>query len=156
MEIDGEIDGMDGDRRWWMGCLATIKLTGAETGGRFSLIDCVLPGQVPVPGHIHTAQDETFYVLEGELTFRIDGQSRIARAGDVLFIPRGTPHEFSASSTTPARFLFIHSPGGLDEFVCVSSEAAPSATLPPPRPAQTREQIKGFVALMARYGMQPA
>ena len=151
-----EIDGMDGDRRWWMGCLATIKLTGAETGGRFSLIDCVLPGQVPVPAHIHTDQDETFYVLEGDLTFRIDGQARIAQPGDVLFIPRGTPHEFSASSATPARFLFIHSPGGLDEFVRVSSEAAPSATLPPPPPAQTREQIKGFVALMARHGMQPA
>jgi quercetin dioxygenase-like cupin family protein len=151
-----EIDGMEGDRRWWMGCLATIKLTGAETGGRFSLIDCVLPGQVPVSGHIHTDRDETFYVLEGELTFLIDGQARIARPGDVLFIPRGTPHEFSASSVTPARFLFLHSPGGLDEFVRVSSEPAPSATLPPSPPTQTPEQMKGFVALMARHGMQPA
>jgi len=151
-----EIDGMDGDRRWWLGCLATIKVTGAQTGGRFSLIDCVLPPEVRVPAHIHTDQDETFYVLEGELAFRIDGQARTARPGEVLVIPRGTPHEFSTSSATPARYLFLHSPGGLDEFVRVSSEPAPSPTLPPPPPMPTREQTKGFVALMARYGMQPA
>jgi quercetin dioxygenase-like cupin family protein len=150
------IGGMDGDRRWWMGCLATIKVTGAQTGGRFSLIDCVLPRNVPVPPHLHTDQDETFYVLEGELSFNIDGKARTARPGDVLFIQRGTPHEFTTSSATPARYLFLHSPGGLDEFVRVSSEPAQSATLPPPPPTQTREQIKAFVALMARYGMQAA
>jgi quercetin dioxygenase-like cupin family protein len=147
---------MDGDRRWWMGSLATIKVTTAESGGQFSLVDIVLPRDVPVPPHIHTDQDETFYILEGELAFEIAGQPRTARAGDVVFVPRGTPHAFSASSPAPARYLFLHSPGGFDEFVRVSSEPAPAATLPPPSPPPTPEQIKGFVALMARYGMQPA
>jgi quercetin dioxygenase-like cupin family protein len=151
-----EIEGMDGDRRWWMGSLATIKVTTAQSGGRFSLVDCVLPRDVPVPPHVHADQDETFYILEGALAFRIDGRACTARPGDVVFVPRGTPHEFSTSSATPARYLFLHSPGGFDEFVRVSSEAAPSATLPPPPPAPTPEQIEGFVALMARYGMQPA
>ena len=151
-----QIEGMDGDRRWWLGCLATIKVTGAQSGGRFSLIDCVLPRDVPVPAHLHTNQDETFYVIEGELIFRLDGKTRTARPGDVVFIPRGTPHQFSTSSATPARYLFLHSPGGLDEFVRVSSEPAPSATLPPPPAPQTPEQIKSLVALMARYGMQAA
>ena len=151
-----EIDGMDGDRRWWMGCLATIKVTSAQSGGQFSLVECVLPREVPVPAHIHTDQDETFYLLEGELEFRIDGQARIAQAGDVVFVPRGTAHEFSTRSATPARYLFLHSPGGLDEFVRISSEPAPSPTLPPRPPMPSPEQVKGFVALMARYGMQPA
>jgi quercetin dioxygenase-like cupin family protein len=150
-----EIAGMDGERLWWMGTLATIKLSSAQSGGRCSLVDCVLPPGVPVPPHRHTDQDETFYILEGEIAFRIAGQAKTARPGDVLFVPRGTPHEFATSSATPARYLFLHAPGGFDEFVRLTSVPAPSPTLPPPSPPPTAAEIEGFVALMARHGMQP-
>jgi quercetin dioxygenase-like cupin family protein len=150
------IEGMDGDRRWWMGSLATIKVTSAESAGQFSLVDCVLPPGLPVPAHIHTGQDETFYVLEGEIAFRVGGREIVVGPGGTLFVARGTPHEFVAASATPARYLFLHAPGGFDEFVRVTSEPAPSATLPPTAPPPTAEQIEAFVALMARHGMQPA
>src|SRR5262249_32274188 len=103
-----EFDGMHGDRRWWMGSLATIKVTSAESSGRFSLVDCVLPPQLAVPAHIHTDQDETFYILAGEIAFRVAGAARTARPGDVVFVPRGTPHEFVTRSPSPARYLFLH------------------------------------------------
>jgi quercetin dioxygenase-like cupin family protein len=151
-----KLEGMEGDHRWWMGCLATIKVTSAQSSGRFSLVECILPPELPVPAHIHTAQDETFYILEGEIAFRIDGTAMTARPGDLVFVPRGTAHEFAATSATPARYLFLHSPGGFDEFVRVSSQPAPAPTLPPPEPPPTPDQINSFIALMARYGMQPA
>jgi quercetin dioxygenase-like cupin family protein len=150
------VDGMDGDRRWWMGCLATIKLTSAQSAGQFSLVDCVLPPRVPVPAHIHSVQDETFYILEGKIAFRIDGTTTTARPGSVIFVPRGTRHEFTTISPTPARYLFLHSPGGFDEFVRLTSEPAPAPVLPPPSPPPTPDQMDGFVKLMARFGMQPA
>lgn len=150
------IDGMDGDRRWWMGSLAAIKVSSAESGGQFSLVDIVLPPGLQVPAHIHTGQDETFYVLDGEIAFRVAGRAVTMRPGGTLFVPRGTPHEFVTTSATPARYLFLHTPGGFDDFVRATSEPAPSATLPPPLPPPTPAEIEGFVALMARYGMQPA
>lgn len=151
-----KLEGHEGDDRWWTGCLATIKLTSAQTAGRFSLVETVLPPQVPVPAHLHTEQDELFYVLAGELTFRIDGREMRAPEGTTVFVPRGTPHAFATSSSAPARYLFLHTPGGLDEFVRATSEPAPTHTVPPPGPPPTAEQIAGFVELMGRHGMQPA
>jgi mannose-6-phosphate isomerase-like protein (cupin superfamily) len=70
------------------------------------------PGGTPPPKHFHPAQDEHFEVLEGELHARVDGEERVLSAGDVLDVPRQTPHQIWNPGTEPARASWRTSPAG--------------------------------------------
>jgi quercetin dioxygenase-like cupin family protein len=99
-----------------MGTRYKILLTPDQTGktiGMFESLD--QPGYGP-PRHIHHQEDETFYVLAGDVEFWMAGQTTIHGPGDVVFIPRGTEHTFRISSETPARMLTIMTPGGFEGF----------------------------------------
>jgi quercetin dioxygenase-like cupin family protein len=142
-----------GDARWWFGALAEIKLGGAETGGKFSLIEVLLPSNLEVPLHIHDREDEVFHVLEGRISYRI-GDSRFdATAGHTLFGPKGIPHGFIGVSDEPARYLIIYSPAGFEEFIRESSVPAPEFTLPPNPPGPPDPAtVERLGALTAKYG----
>lgn len=83
------------------------------------------------PGRLRRTprEDEWFYVLDGELTFRVAGTVTVAGAGSFVFGPRDVPHTFLVSSE--ARFLQVAEPGGFEESVRALSEPATSRTLPP-------------------------
>jgi quercetin dioxygenase-like cupin family protein len=100
----------------WMGTQYKILLTPDQTGkniGMFESLD--QPGYGP-PRHIHHQEDETFYVLTGDVEFWMKGCSTTHGPGDVVFIPRGVEHTFRISSETPARMLTIMTPGGFENF----------------------------------------
>jgi quercetin dioxygenase-like cupin family protein len=118
--------------RWWFGALATVRLRGADTGGRFSLVELVLPPGLPVMPHVHHDADEMFVVLEGELRYRVGSLSCVARPGSVVVAPRGVPHEFQVVSAGPARYLVTYTPAGFEEFMLETSQPAPGPVLPPP------------------------
>src|SRR5215213_7688844 len=100
----------EGEARWWGGGLATIKATGKETGGRYTLVEVLEPeGEAPL--HVHHREDEAFYVLEGEMTFEIGEETIKASPGSFLFGPRDIPHRYTVDSG-PAKMLFILSPAG--------------------------------------------
>lgn len=61
------------------------------------------PGGSPPPGHFHPAQDERFEVLEGELTVKIGGETRVLKTGDSIDIPRGESHQFWNAGSVQAR-----------------------------------------------------
>lgn len=65
-----------------------------------------------VPVHIHPTQDEFILVQEGELHVKLDGKWSVARAGDLVRMPRGIPHGYFNKSDKPARALFWVSPAG--------------------------------------------
>ena len=89
-----------------------MLVDGRHTGGNFALIEIrVLPGGGPPP-HLHRNEDETFYILEGELQLWVDGRTLNAAAGACVFAPRGIPHRFTNATQTPTRFLVIASPAG--------------------------------------------
>jgi mannose-6-phosphate isomerase-like protein (cupin superfamily) len=71
------------------------------------------PGDGP-PVHEHTAEDDSFYVLEGEVTFLVDGEELVAGPGTFVLVPPGVPHTFANRSGTDARFVNVHVPGGFD------------------------------------------
>jgi quercetin dioxygenase-like cupin family protein len=73
------------------------------------------PGGGP-PLHIHTREEEFFSVIEGEITFWIDGKAIRAAAGTTAFVPRGVPHCFKNRSDRPARVLVVFTPGGIERF----------------------------------------
>ena len=120
----------EGDARWFLGGLCTIKSSGATTGGRVAVTENWAPRGHGSPLHVHRNEDEWFYVLSGELTFWIDGEVTVATAGSFVYGPRDVPHTFTVSSDE-ARFLLVVEPAGLDDFIRALSEPAASLDLPP-------------------------
>ena len=81
-----------------------IKLSGEDTDGAFSLLEVELTGDGP-PQHIHKTEDETFYVLEGEVKFLLGEKISIAKKGTFVVIPRGTVHAWCLTGQEPAKLL---------------------------------------------------
>ncbi len=134
---------------WLVDALWIILADARDTGGRHSMMEQLLPrGSGPGP-HKHTWSDETFYILEGELTFLVGEEIRQARKGDYLMVPRNTRHAFRVDSET-VRFLNGYTPASLEALIIEQATPAPERVLPPkgttPYPAMNPE-------LFRRYGI---
>jgi mannose-6-phosphate isomerase-like protein (cupin superfamily) len=148
------LDETEGEARWWLGSLATIKATGKDTGGQYTLVEVLEPEGVDGPLHVHHREDEGFWILEGELTFQIGDQTVKASPGSFVFGPRGVPHSYRVDSG-PARLLFILSPAGFENFIHASSEPAKSRTLPPPPEGEPEAaEMEWLAALAQEYGAE--
>lgn len=94
----------------------TFKARGEQTNGMLTVFENVIaPGDGP-PLHIHESQDESWYVLEGELRFKLDGDLRHAPQGSFVFVPRGTAHCFQNAGAGPARIIVLFTPAGMEAF----------------------------------------
>jgi len=93
----------------------TYKAAKEETGGAYALIEGTVVGDGPPP-HIHTTEEEAFYVLEGELNVLVGQRTVTATAGAFVLVPRGTVHTFSKAETASAKILTIISPAGFEKF----------------------------------------
>ena len=93
------------------GTKLVVKAGGDETGGSYSLIEAgVDPGGFgPLP-HRHLDREESFFVLEGEIDFRVDQGTARGTPGSFLLVPRGVVHTFANAGETRARLLLIHAP----------------------------------------------
>jgi len=142
---------------WFLGTLARVLLDGEETGGRFAVFEVLLPKGASPPLHSHP-QDETLYVLDGEVTVWVEDQPRRCRPGAIAFAPSGVPHSFRVESDT-ARMLVLSTPAGIERYVRALSEPAEWPWLQPPAdgprvPAERIEAVErelGFV----RHGPPP-
>jgi quercetin dioxygenase-like cupin family protein len=126
----------EGEQLWFLGTLATIKVPGEATDGRFALIEFLFPRHASPPLHTHP-QDESYIVLEGRLTIRAAEQRFELEAGAAAVVPIGVPHTFRVDTET-ARVLVLSTPAGLERMVRDCAVPATSLTLPPPdapRPA---------------------
>lgn len=122
-----------GEPLWFFGTLLTVKAGAAQTGGRFALVEQVAPRGIATPLHVQPADDESFYVLEGELTFYLEGREPIkATAGSFVHIPKGVRHAFQVDSET-ARFLDFSTPQH-ESFYRAAAEPARELALPPESP----------------------
>lgn len=124
----------EGDATWFLANRMTMKATGAMTGGAFGLVESLIaPGFSP-PLHVHHREDESFYVLEGELTMRCGDRVFEATAGAFVFLPRGVPHSFVVEGDKPARMLTLMTPGGGEAFFWAVGRPAEHEGLPPAAP----------------------
>ena len=129
----------------------TLLLSAEETGGAFSMFEfCIAQGQ-GTPPHIHSREDETFYLLEGELEFTVAGKSIHARAGDILFGPRNVAHNFKGLSANPARVLCLTSPGGFEKFFTAIGKVVQDKSQPPAAP--TDADIQKLQQLAGSFGL---
>src|SRR5437016_2063956 len=84
---------------------AVMKVTSADTGGKWSMVDFTAYPGMQTTLHRHRVTDETFYMLEGELKFDIDGKFYTLHPGDMANVPRMTPHAFANLTGKPVRFI---------------------------------------------------
>ncbi|MDX6539904.1 MAG: hypothetical protein QOI71_1514 [Gaiellales bacterium] len=119
----------EGERLWFLGTLATIKIAGEASDGRFALIEFLFPQGASPPLHTHP-QDESYIVLEGRLTIRAGEEQFELEAGGAAVVPLGVPHTFRVDSDT-ARVLVLSTPAGLERMVRDASVPATAPTLPP-------------------------
>ncbi len=140
----------EGEARWFLGALLTIKASAETTNGAMAVIEHHATQGHGSPLHVHHNEDEWFYITEGELTFWTEGKVTTGAAGSFVFLPRDVPHTFFVSSPE-ARFLLVAQPAGFENFVREMSEPAgertlPPATVQPPSPEQ-------MTAAAANYGV---
>jgi quercetin dioxygenase-like cupin family protein len=109
----------------------TILLTGAQTGGRYTLIDMLVPPGGGPPLHRHDFE-EMFSVLEGEIELTFRGEKQRAGAGSVVNIPANAPHAFKNLSDRPAHLLCLCVPAGQEEFFLAVGDPLESRSATPP------------------------
>jgi quercetin dioxygenase-like cupin family protein len=120
-----------GEARWWFSNLAVIKATAADTGGQMTIIEITEPPGVAGPLHVHHREDESFWILEGDVEIEVGGETIHAQAGDFVFGPRDIPHRYTVGGAG-CRMLFILTPGGFEDLVIEMSRPAAQRTVPPP------------------------
>lgn len=114
----------EGERlRFFGGGLITMKATAEETNGAFMLFEDLMPHGKSTPLHTHADEDETLYVLAGELLVHIEGVDHPLGPGGVAVAPRGVAHAFLVTSPT-ARVLTLQTPGSAEAFYRGASEPA--------------------------------
>jgi quercetin dioxygenase-like cupin family protein len=133
----------------------TILVTGEQTGGRFAVIDMLVPPGGGPPPHRH-AFDEMFHVLEGEIAITFRDRTVTATAGQTASIPANAPHRFANTGSAPARLLCTVAPAGLERFFAEWGDPVASRTAPAPRldDAALGERLRRGAELQARYGIE--
>ncbi len=142
----------DAPAYWQVDILWMILATGETTNGQYSLLEELCLKDSGPPPHTHT-QLETFYILEGEITFLIGGKTMKGEAGFYVAVPPGTVHSFRVDSDT-ARILNSYVPAGFERTITELGEPAPVRTLPP-KGCPMKADMGKVRQLMAEVGMKP-
>lgn len=136
---------------WHLGALLNFKALGSETEERFWALEGLADRHMAVPLHVHTHEDECWYILEGEIRFTIGAETVTGGPGTFAYIPKGVPHTFQILTET-ARWFGVGAPAGLDQWFFETGEPAQSLTLPPP-PAGPPD-VEAIVSSLRRYGTE--
>ena len=130
----------------------TILVTGAQTGGRYCLIDMLVPCGGGPPPHRHDFE-EMFTILEGEIELTFRGEVKRAAAGSTVNIPANAPHFFRNMSDRPARLLCMCTLAGQEEFFMSVGDPVDSRIAPPPvlSKDEQAERVRRAKALAAKY-----
>jgi mannose-6-phosphate isomerase-like protein (cupin superfamily) len=141
----------EGERIWIVADTMTLKATGASTDGSLVLLEnLTAPGGGPPP-HVHTHEDEFFYVIDGSFEIRIGAEIHALGPGGFAYVPRGTVHNFRNTAEMSSRILVGFTPGGIEGFF---REAGRPATDDGPAPAVDEDEIARTMAAAPKYGLR--
>ena len=126
--------------------------TGDDTNGKYAIWEAIVPPGGGPPPHVHSREEEGFYILEGEIAVQIGDKRVLATAGMFANMPVGTPHSFKNESGQPARMLISIAPAGLEKMffeVGIPVDQGATAAEPP-----TKAEIEKMAEIAPRYGIE--
>jgi len=127
-----------------LGIPMVIRVHGRDTGGIVSAVESHdVPGGGPPP-HIHSREDETFQVLEGEYEFTVDGKSFVAKKGATIFAPRGIAHTYRYLGQVPGRLMCLITPSGFEGFFEAIGALAP----------EQQQDIPRVITIAKEFGLE--
>jgi quercetin dioxygenase-like cupin family protein len=126
--------------------------TGEDTNGKYAMWEAIVPPGGGPPPHVHSREEEGFYILEGQIMLQVGEKRIVAAAGMFANMPVGTPHSFKNESDRPARMLISVAPAGLEKMFFESGVplAEGATTASPP----TGEEIEKLLAIEPKYGIE--
>ena len=132
------------------GVLMKRLLSGTETDGQFCLFENRSDGASRTPIHVHADDDETIYMMEGEMQAIVGGETKIVGAGETLFLKRGVPHQLMNVSGAPMHYILLCTPSGFEGFVAEGGRELRDGTdLAPP----TADDIARMKSAAPRFGI---
>jgi quercetin dioxygenase-like cupin family protein len=138
---------------WGPGDHYTFLVTGEESDGAYFAMEALVPPGGGPPPHVHTREDETFYVLDGELEFLLGAETITAGPGDFVNVPRDTVHRFRNTGTRTARLVLTFTPAGIEHWFEETLERAPNDVRAEDVPDNLEEVAARYAAAAPRYGL---
>lgn len=123
----------EGARFHFLDTLHTAKITSEQSNGTLTAVEFLAPKNFGPPLHRHDAEDELFYILDGELWLSSGDVEAVHGEGAVAWLPRGLPHTFQVRSET-ARVLVVSTSSGFERFVATLGRPTERFDLPEPGP----------------------
>jgi quercetin dioxygenase-like cupin family protein len=143
----------EGCSLWVLGELVMCKTTSEQTGGAYSLFEVTTqPGGGVLP-HVQHREDESFYVLEGEYEFLVEGRTIRASVGSLIYVPRGNLHAHKNLRTTTGRMLVSQTPGGLHERF-FEEVGEPTIDGSEPSVSEGPQDMRRIIAIAVKYGIE--
>lgn len=142
----------EGRAFWGPGDRYTFLVTGAGSNGSCLIVHCVVPPGGGPPPHIHGREDEFFYLIDGQLSVVVGGETFEAKTGDLVTARRGVPHTYRNIGSGNASMLAIFTPAGMEGWFQEALDPAGDkvSLAPPPTP----ELIARMLAIGPKYGVE--
>ncbi len=148
----GLIHSGEGRRFAIRGGIYTIIASAEDTGGTYAMMEMLIPPQGGPPPHIHSREIESFYILEGTLSFWLSDRKLSGSAGSLVIAPPGLSHTFKNEEDAPVRVLLLITPAGLEKFFqevgIPIRVGSPISELPAP------ENLERVVTTASKYGIE--
>ena len=136
-----KVDADEGERLHFSGAEVVIRASAESTGGAVGIVEEIDP--LDTPRHVHSNEDELFYVLEGEHLFEVGDQEHRVGPGGLVFAPRGIPHAQRRVVPRTGRILTMVSPAGFEGFFRELSAAESDGSIGP----------EVYASVSERYGI---
>lgn len=117
-------------------------VSGKQTDGSFCLFENRSDGQTKTPIHVHADDDETIYVIEGQLTAILDGEARTLSPGECIFLKRGIPHQLMNPGNQPVRYILIGTPSVFERFLAEGGQELRKGDVVGPPTSADIERLK--------------
>ena len=138
---------------WFLNSLTTIRVSAQAGDNQLSVVEQRAPKGYSPLLHLHRTQDEIFQVLEGEFRIKVDDEEKRLKAGDILLIPKGTPHTFIMESLEDGRWLSITVGVDYENLVRALARPAERLEVPPSGEDTSPENLLANTLTAAQFGI---
>ena len=135
-----------------VGDIYRFLATGDDTAGKYAMWEAIVPPGGGPPPHVHSREEEGFFVLEGEITFQVGDKRIVAKAGTFANIPVGTLHSFRNESEQQAKMIITVAPAGLEQMFFEVSLPLEQGATAAPKPSTA--DLEKLMKAAPKYGIE--